>query len=93
MSFDSVAQLVPGGASALQGILSSPQLQEMAKSAGVNLADPKYLNLLLTQVKSKVESATKNAAPGTFRSRPVSIGQTTYQRSAVAHYRRVAAMM
>lgn len=93
MSFEALADVVPGGAKALQDILNSEQLKAMAKTAGVNLSDPKYLNLLLKQVKSKVDNATKKTAfPGTSSTR-VTLGQTTYQRSALAHYRRVAAMM
>lgn len=92
MSFESLAQVVPGGAKALQDILNSEQLKAMAKTAGINLSDPKYLNLLLTQVKSKVENATKKASfPGGSATR-VTLGQTSYQRGALAHYRRVAAM-
>lgn len=91
MSFETVAEMVPGGAAALQEILESPQLKAMAQSAGVDLKDPKYLNVLMGQVKTKMQDLSRSSSSAASVVRVP--GQTMYKRSAVAHYRHVAAMV
>ena len=92
--FNELAQMVPGGSSALKAILSNPQLLDMASKAGISLQDPKHLNNLLADVQAKVKAATQKAAQG---GKPGSVllqdGPKKYRDVALAHYRQVAAMM